>query len=93
MSRVSGFHKARPGKIHMRCPKCGRKQSNMDRSAEHDHPTAYLMELLCDACGMGCKDDAPTYYTRQNRVIDYWRWWEKRERERDRMAESARGGA
>ena len=80
MSRVSGFKPARPGRIHLRCPRCGRKQSNIPRHAEHDHPTAYLVELLCDKCGAGCKDETPVYYTRQGREIDYWRWWDKRER-------------
>lgn len=69
MSRVSGFKKALPGRIHLRCPKCGRKQSNARRHPEFDHPTAYLAEDLCDKCDAGCKDSAPTYYTRKGRAI------------------------
>lgn len=68
-SRVSGFHKAIPGRIHMRCPDCGRKQSNMTRHPEFDHPTAYMVELLCDKCGAGCKEDGGIYFTRNGREI------------------------
>ena len=92
MARVSGFKPARPGRIHMRCPTCGRKQSNMLRHPEHDHPTAYMVEIECDNCGQGNKGDCPTYYTRNGREIDYWRWWEKRERAVERALKTS-GGA
>jgi hypothetical protein len=90
VSRVSGFKKAMPGRIHLRCPRCGRKQSNADRHPEHDHPTAYLLEIHCENCSMGCKVDGGDYYTRQGRPIDYWRWWQKRERQRERLASGGR---
>lgn len=78
--RAQGFHKLKPGHIHMRCPRCGRKQSNERRHTEHDPPHATLIEILCDDCGAGCKDDAPSYFTASGREIDYWRWYESQER-------------
>lgn len=78
MSRVSGFKPARPGKIHLRCPKCGRKQSNMDRHPEYDHPTAFLVELLCDKCGQGCKEDGGDYYDKRGRQLSSVAFWQGR---------------
>lgn len=59
--RTTGFNKLRNGHIHLRCPDCGRKQSNAPR-AKHDPLLAVLMEVLCEKCGAGCKDFAPSYY-------------------------------
>lgn len=47
MSRLDGFKKLMPGRIHLRCPLCGRKQSNMWR-AEHDPVRAVLAEIPCE---------------------------------------------
>lgn len=67
-SFLRGFHPLRPGRIHMRCPTCGRKQSNMDR-APLDPPKAALLEVLCDKCGDGAKDDFGGYYSVTGRTI------------------------
>ena len=67
MSRQSGFRKLKPGCIHMRCPSCGRKQSNMKRS-EHDHPTAFLVEMECDNCGAG-NFESLDYFDKRGRAL------------------------
>lgn len=36
----------------MRCPTCGRKQSNMPRQ-EYDPDAAALLELQCERCNKG----------------------------------------
>jgi hypothetical protein len=59
--RTTGFNKLRPGHIHIRCSKCGRKQSNAVRT-EYDPESAFLAEVLCDKCSMGCKDCSPDYF-------------------------------
>lgn len=56
-----GFRKHRPGKIHVICPGCGRKQSNMPR-VEEDPPTATLVGIHCERCSEGCKIDGPAFY-------------------------------
>jgi hypothetical protein len=57
-----GFAKLRPGRIHLFCPACKRKLSNMPRSTTYplDPPTAVLSHVYCD-CVQGAKDP-PTYY-------------------------------
>jgi hypothetical protein len=67
VSRQAGFRVLKPGRIHMRCPECGRKQSNMTR-ADYDHPTAFMMELLCDRCDAGCFP-TPTYFDSRGREL------------------------
>lgn len=69
MSRVSGFRPQRPGRIHVRCRGCGRKQSNAQRHSEYDHPTAFLVEDLCDNCDAGCKDVTLDYYDKRGRQL------------------------
>ncbi len=81
MSRCSGFRKLRSGCIHLRCPKCGRKQSNNMRHPD-DHPTAFLMELLCENCDAGTKDAGAEWYDKRGRQLDSWFWTRHRERER-----------
>ena len=56
---LEGFRPLRFGKIHLRCPKCGRKQANQGRQAG-DPPKAVLMELLCPECVNG-NFDMSTY--------------------------------
>lgn len=65
--RMSGFHRARAGRIHLRCPKCGRKQSNAPRS-EYDPKEAALIETLCPKC---CGGDfgEPTYFAPDGREV------------------------
>lgn len=75
MSRATGFRPLRPGRIHMRCPRCGRKQSNVVRQ-KFDHPTAFMFEELCDKCDHGCKDIVPDYFDKRGRRlrVPYDRW-------------------
>lgn len=66
--RTQGFNKLYEGKIHMRCPSCGRKQSNMNR--ENDDPAnAFLVEIYCDNCCQGCKDNSSTYFDKNGEII------------------------
>jgi hypothetical protein len=55
--RTKGFKPLKEGRIHFRCPVCGRKQSNMKRD-EYDPEGAFLYEVACDKakCSGGCKD-------------------------------------
>lgn len=59
--RTTGFNKLRPGRIHLRCPRCGRKQSNVERG-EHDPESTFLIEVLCDKCGVGYKDECAYHF-------------------------------
>lgn len=45
--RTDGFAKLKSGRIHLRCPICGRKQSNTVRQ-EYDPINAFLFEVPCD---------------------------------------------
>ena len=62
--RTSGFHKLRPGKIHIRCDVCGRKYSNAETS-EFDVEGAFLAEFACDKCGQGNKGGPLRYFDAQ----------------------------
>lgn len=68
--RTKGFHALRPGRIHMRCPGCGRKQSN-DHRTEYDPDRAVLREACCDKCCMGHKDCGATYFSKRGRQVDW----------------------
>lgn len=59
--RTSGFSRLREGRIHMRCPECGRKVSNTQRT-EYDLPQAVLVENYCPDCAVGSKDPPITYF-------------------------------
>jgi ribosomal protein L37E len=65
-----GFKKLRPGRIHILCQRCGRKQSNMKRDEEYDPPTAALMHILCERCGNGCWVEGGSYMDARGRWID-----------------------
>lgn len=56
-----GFRKLRPGRIHLFCPGCGRKLSNMPRDETTDPKTATLVHAYCDRCSAGSKDP-PVYF-------------------------------
>lgn len=64
-----GFNKLRPGRIHIFCPSCGMKRSNVPRF--EDPETAVLMHCLCEKCGQGCKDDGVTYFDAHGRELDW----------------------
>lgn len=67
--RTAGFHPLRPGRIHLRCPHCGRKQSN-SRRGEHDHPAATLVQVACGACAMG-GFPTPDYFDAHGNPVDW----------------------
>lgn len=52
----AGFQPLRHGRIHIYCPKRGRKQSNMPRDEETDPPDAEIAHVFCLRCSDGCKD-------------------------------------
>ena len=68
MSRWRGFRKLKDGCIHLQCPGCGRKQSNTTRHPEFDHPTAYLVEIECEKCGLG-NFPVPAYFDKRGRPL------------------------
>ena len=60
--RTTGFRKLKSGRIHLRCPDCGLKRSNMPQM-EWDPPSAFLVETICDGeCSNGCKDAQFRYF-------------------------------
>ena len=66
--RTSGFHQLKPGRIHLRCPSCGMKRSNVDRS-EYDPATAVLLEAKCPEC-CGGDFDSPEYFDSNGCFVD-----------------------
>jgi hypothetical protein len=67
-----GYAKLRPGRIHLYCPKCGRRMSNADREATYDPPDAVLSHVWC----CGDSDGPPRYFDADGVEIDYWAWWD-----------------
>ena len=62
-----GFKPLRSGCIHMWCPVCKRRFSNMPRT-EHDPRRAVLLQLTCPRCpDMGAKDDYGVYLDARGR--------------------------
>ena len=55
-----GFKPHRPGRIHLYCPGCGRKMSNVERG-DLDPPTATLFSVPCEECSEGCKVEGGEY--------------------------------
>lgn len=66
-----GFRPLRPGRIHIYCPGCGRKMSNIERSAD-DPARAVLMHCLCERCGQGCKSDGVVYMDTDGQEVAWW---------------------
>ena len=83
----AGFHTLRPGRIHVFCPRCHRKLSNVERG-KYDPCRAVLVHTFCDRCGAGGKDCAETFFAANGREIP----WAEIEREMDRLI-LARAGA
>jgi hypothetical protein len=52
LNYARGFKPLQPGRIHLMCPKCGRKQSNMPR-CEFDPQSAFLVSIECPKCNAG----------------------------------------
>lgn len=67
----AGFQKLRPGRIHIYCPKCGRKMSNGVRG-EYDPPRAELVHVFCERCGAGGKEACEVFLDGRGREIP-WR--------------------
>jgi ribosomal protein L37E len=66
----AGYQKLRPGRIHVYCPKCGRKLSNAHRG-EFDPPKATLVHTWCVRCGSGGKDSSETFFDARGKEIDF----------------------
>lgn len=66
--RTRGFSKLRSGRIHLRCPLCGRKMSNARRS-EYDPPSAVLAEVACDKHS-GLKDPPTNYFDKEGVEVE-----------------------
>lgn len=68
--RRHGFSVLMKGKIHLRCPECGRKMSNVDRE-EFDPPDAFLAEILCGECAdsVGAMEPTTLYFDRQGNEV------------------------
>lgn len=69
-----GFAKLRPGRIHVYCPGCGRKQSNAPRADASafipaDPPNAVLVHVYCGRCDAGCKDAPVTFWDAEGKQI------------------------
>ena len=66
-----GFKKHRLGYIHLFCPQCGRKMSNVPRW-EHDPPQAVLAHIPCEECSQGCKVEGASAYLDANGRFLEW---------------------
>lgn len=67
-----GFTKLRTGRIHLWCPGCGRKLSNMPRDKD-DPPQAVLLHVYCERCSQGCKDTPVAFFSaRGRRIREAW---------------------
>lgn len=68
-----GFAKLRPGRIHIYCPGCGRKQSNCHRTEGPgnvaDPPTAVLAHIYCDKHDTGCGGDFTRFLDAEGRFL------------------------
>lgn len=67
----AGFHTIRPGRIHLYCPNCKRKMSNM-RRAEWDPPKAEVVKTLCPKCCdlLAAKDPPCNYLDARGRYVE-----------------------
>ena len=63
-----GFAPLRPGKIHLLCPGCGRKQSNMARYS-YDPPKTVLVRVHCEKCSQGSKDGGQDFVDSNGRHL------------------------
>ncbi len=72
-----GYAKLRAGRIHIFCPRCHRKMSNVARD-KNDPPNAALIHVWCgEPCGSGGWIEGPTAYLDANgRFLDWGAWFE-----------------
>jgi hypothetical protein len=63
-----GFKPHRSGRIHLFCPGCRRKLSNMPRD-KYDPPKAVLVKVFCDNCSVGGKDSSQHFRDARGRHL------------------------
>lgn len=66
----AGFARLRTGCVHVWCPRCKRKLSNMPRQ-KFDPPRATLVHSFCERCSQGCKDTPEWYFTARGKQIGW----------------------
>ena len=66
----SGFKKLMTGRIHLFCPRCRRKMSNVPRS-DYDPRRATLVHTFCPKCGNGGKDAESTFFDAKGKEIPW----------------------
>jgi hypothetical protein len=67
-----GYRPLRAGRIHLWCPECHRKMSNVPRT-DVDPPRAALAHVLCPRCAdtLGVKDDSASYLDRNGKRVPW----------------------
>lgn len=71
MSHWAGFSRLRTGKIHVFCPRCKRKLSNMPRQ-DDDPKSAELVHCCCERCSSGCKDVPQFFFNGRGKRVVMW---------------------
>jgi hypothetical protein len=84
----AGFAPLRKGRVHVWCPKCKRKLSNMPRQT-FDPERATLVHSFCIRCSEGCKDTPEWYYDANGKQIE----WEEIEAQIDAQIKAGRADA
>lgn len=74
----AGFKQLQPGRIHLLCPACGLKRSNMPKDDELDPPSAALLLIHCPRCSAGGKVEGGEYFNKRAKPIDWHRWYMRR---------------
>lgn len=73
MSTYIGYAKLRPGRIHLFCPKCKRKLSNIPRNEGGHYPDdpagAVLAHVWCERCSHGCKESEQIFFDARGREL------------------------
>lgn len=64
-----GFAALRQGRIHVWCPKCHRRLSNVQRQPR-DPLSAELVHCYCYRCASGCKDTPEYYFDGEGRRVN-----------------------
>lgn len=66
---IGRFKPLKPGKIHLKCGRCGNTRSNMDR-ADFDPESAVVMVLnYCPRCDKGGGFEETAYYDAHGKEI------------------------
>ncbi len=73
MSNWAGFKTLRRGRIHVFCPKCKRRLSNMPRQ-DHDPKSSELVHCWCDRCSSGCKETPEYHFNNRGRRVQVPEW-------------------